>query len=77
MHAVTARITSRARDRSIPTAVEVDPDHENRLHAPSYVLCHDLLTVPQIDLSAPFGRLGPADLFAVEAALRYALSLGS
>lgn len=76
MHAVTIRVTSRTRPRAIPTAVEVDPDHENGLAETSYVLCHDLLTVRQAELGTPFGRLGPADLFAVERGLRYALSLG-
>jgi mRNA-degrading endonuclease toxin of MazEF toxin-antitoxin module len=75
MFPVLVRVTKKTRDRSAPTAVEVEPDSENNLPETSYFLCHDLVTLSRENIGERFGRLGIADLFHVEEALRYALSL--
>jgi mRNA-degrading endonuclease toxin of MazEF toxin-antitoxin module len=74
MHAIVARLTVKGRDRSVPTAVEVELSVENSLPKLTYVLCHDLVTIRQESLER-FGRLGIVDLVRVEGGLRYALSL--
>jgi mRNA-degrading endonuclease toxin of MazEF toxin-antitoxin module len=75
MHPILARVTEKVRERSVPTAVEVEPDSENNLPVISYVLCHDLLTLSASQVGDRFGRLAIVDLVRVEDALRYALSL--
>ena len=75
MYPVLVRVTRAARERTVPTAVEVEPDEENNLPEISYVLCHDLLTLPFDQLGERFGQLGSLDLARCEVALRYALSL--
>jgi mRNA-degrading endonuclease toxin of MazEF toxin-antitoxin module len=66
---VVADITSNPRERSLPTAVEIDSD-ESGLPEVSYVLCHELATMRRDRLGAtPFGRLSPSELWRVEQAL--------
>jgi mRNA-degrading endonuclease toxin of MazEF toxin-antitoxin module len=75
IHPIVARVTDKARERNVPTAVEVEPDAENNLPEVSYVLCHDLLTLIEDAIGDRFGRLGAVDQARVDIALRYALSL--
>jgi mRNA-degrading endonuclease toxin of MazEF toxin-antitoxin module len=75
LYPILVRVTKKDRERSAPTAIEVDPDAENNLPEVSYALCHDLLTLPFDQMGEQFGRLGTLDLARVEVALKYALSL--
>lgn len=75
LYPILARVTATVRERKVPTAVEIEPDGENNLPEISYVLCHDLLTLPFDQHGDTFGRLGVVDVVRVEEALRYALSL--
>jgi mRNA-degrading endonuclease toxin of MazEF toxin-antitoxin module len=73
---VVARITSVDRERSIPTAVALQTGDLGELPQSSWVICHDLFTLP--DRSALVQHLGtipPQRLVEVDAALRYTLSL--
>lgn len=76
LHAIVVRLTTTIRERSVPTAVEIEPDSENRLDEASFVLCHDVTTVRREALSErAIGRLSTVDLFKVEKALAYAFDL--
>jgi mRNA-degrading endonuclease toxin of MazEF toxin-antitoxin module len=72
--AIVARITSRERERALPTHVELDPG-EAGLPLRSYVLCHDLVTLPESDFGRQVGMLHPGRLLQVDEALRRALDL--
>lgn len=68
-----ARITAVERERAIPSFValeagEVLPDR-------SFVICHNLFTLPSCELREPIGILGPDRMLEVEEALRQALDL--
>jgi mRNA-degrading endonuclease toxin of MazEF toxin-antitoxin module len=77
MNVILARLTSQERYRGLPTAVEVRPSDENGLLETSFVLCHDVLTLPQAALDPrPKGQLERGPLLLVGHALRYALNLG-
>jgi mRNA-degrading endonuclease toxin of MazEF toxin-antitoxin module len=70
MKVVAADVTTTARDRAFPTAVEVEPSTENGLNDISYVVCHELTTYRRARLdAAPIGRLSPADMWKVEEAI--------
>jgi mRNA-degrading endonuclease toxin of MazEF toxin-antitoxin module len=69
-----ARVTSVARERSLPTYVRVDA-HEGDLPEQSFILCHDLHTISQAALRDRIGSLGPYRMTEVEDALRTALDL--
>lgn len=76
MNVVLARITSREKYRVLPSSVEVSPDQENGLSTTSFVLCHDLYTLPHRVLDPrPKGRLGVGAMIEVHKALRYSLDL--
>lgn len=72
---IVARITSIARARSIPTAVELDDGEVTGLTSRSWVICHDLATLVADAPPEAIGRLSPARMLEVEAALRAALDL--
>ena len=72
--AVVARITSRERDRSLPTHVELNPG-EAGLPQRSFVLCQDLTTLRESDFGRQVGMVHPGRLLEVEDALRRALDL--
>lgn len=68
-----ARITAVERERGIPTFValqagEVLPDR-------SFVICHNLFTIPTSELRDRIGELSPSRMVEVEDALRAALDL--
>ena len=76
MKVITADVTSQDRERTIPTAVLIEPTAENGLSEPCYVICHELSTfvVGRLD-AEPIGRLSPNDLWRVDEALRIALDM--
>lgn len=71
---IIARITSIARQRSLPTHVELQPG-EGGVQTTSYVLCHDLLTLREEYFGEQIGFLPVKRLLEVEAALQRALDL--
>ena len=71
-----ARVTSVDRDRSLPSYVALEPDEVDGLPERSFVICHNLHTLPKAALRAPAGRLRPGRMLQVEDALRYVLDLG-
>jgi mRNA interferase MazF len=72
--AVVARITSVAKTRSLPTAVELDAG-EGGLEQPGCVLCHDLFTIDRDLFRRYAGNLSPSRLLEVEDALRRTFDL--
>jgi mRNA-degrading endonuclease toxin of MazEF toxin-antitoxin module len=73
---IVARITSRARERALPTYVPLEAG-EAGLPEPSYVLCHDLVTLRESDFRRRSGLLPLGRMLEVERALRQALALES
>ena len=76
MKVITADVTSTDRERTVPTAVLIEPTAENALRERCYVICHELSTfvVGRLD-AEPIGRLSPDDLWRVDEALRIALDM--
>jgi mRNA-degrading endonuclease toxin of MazEF toxin-antitoxin module len=76
MNVVVVRVTKEERHRSLPSVVVVEPETDTGLSVRSFVLCHDLLTIPQIALDPrPKGQLPVGKMLQVEAKLRYTLDL--
>lgn len=76
MHVAVARLTRQERYRAVPSVVLVEPDEPTGLTVTSFVLCHDLLTVPQSALDPrPIGSLPLGKIIETEEKLRYALDL--
>jgi mRNA-degrading endonuclease toxin of MazEF toxin-antitoxin module len=76
MHVVVVRITKEERYRTIPSVVVVEPEPDTGLSVRSFVLCHDLLTIPQTALDPrPKGRMPFSKMLEVEMKLKYALDL--
>ena len=71
-----ARVTALERDRGLPTFVALDPNDVPELPERSYVLCHNVYTLPKEQLRRHAGALSPSRLVEVEDALRFALDLG-
>lgn len=71
---VVARITSRVRERSLPTYVPLEAG-EAGLPEASYVLCHDLVTLRESDFRRRAGVLPLGRMLEVDNALRRALAL--
>ena len=72
---ICAFITTTARDRTIPTYVEIDPT-ESGLDEMSFVLCHALVTKDERDMDVqPVGDVGYSKMREVEVALARALDL--
>jgi len=73
---IVARITSVARERSIPTVVALAPGELSGLPDRSLVVCHDVFTLLTADaLVEHLGTVTPERLLEVEAALRFSLGL--
>jgi mRNA-degrading endonuclease toxin of MazEF toxin-antitoxin module len=72
--AMVARITSKEKKRSLPTAVHL-PVGEGALAQAGYVLCHDLFTIERIRFRRFSGFLTPPKLLEVDSALKRALDL--
>jgi mRNA-degrading endonuclease toxin of MazEF toxin-antitoxin module len=78
MNVVIARLTRQDRYRSVPSVVVVEAEEQTGLSATSFVLCHDLHTLPQSILDPrPVGTLPLGKIIEVEDKLRYALDLRS
>jgi len=72
---IAARVTSVERERSLPTYAALDPGDVEGLPLPSYVVCHDLWTLPKGRLVKSLGILPPNRLVDVERGLKAALDL--
>lgn len=70
-----ARVTALERDRSLPSYVALEPDEVEGLPERSFVICHNVHTLPKTALRASAGRLRPGRMLQVEDALRYVLDL--
>ena len=74
MKIVVVDMTSTDRDRNFPTAVKVEPSSTNGLTKTTFVLCHDLTTIPRGRLSHdPIGRLSVAEMDEVNEKLKIVL----
>jgi len=75
MQPIVVRVTSKWRERNIPTYVPLEAG-EGNLPKRSYVLCHELLMLPEevID-DNPIGRLPIARMLEVAEALKRTLAL--
>lgn len=72
---IVALITARERSRRLPTFVELKPD-EVGLPRQSYVLTHELYTVPRSRFDdEPVGELPVGRWLELDRSLRYALDL--
>jgi len=72
---VVARITAVERERGLPTFVRLRSDDIPELPDPSYVITHDLATLPKGIFRRLLGDLPPQRLLEVDDALRVALDL--
>ena len=73
---IVARLTRQDRYRAIPSAVIVEPEEQTGLSVASFVLCHDLHTLPQSRLDPrPIGTLPLGKLLEVERRLGYVFDL--
>lgn len=72
---IVARVTAQERERSIRTAVTVEPSVFNGLDEDSWVLCHDLTTLREKDFSHKVGELTQLEMERVAQGLRLALRL--
>lgn len=72
---IVARITAVGRDRSLPTFVGLEASEIGGLPERSFVICHDLFTLPKDNLLEHAGTLGAHRLLDIEDALRRALDL--
>jgi mRNA-degrading endonuclease toxin of MazEF toxin-antitoxin module len=76
MQPIVAQVTTAARARVLPTYVVLEPG-EGGVRERSYVLCHELATLEDADISEdPWGPMIPLQkLVAVERALMHALDI--
>jgi mRNA-degrading endonuclease toxin of MazEF toxin-antitoxin module len=72
---IVARITSTQRTRTIETAVALDAGEVGELPLTSYVLAHELFTLPDGALVKHLGLLQPKRMMEVDAATLVALGL--
>ena len=72
--AIVARITSAEKKRSLPTAIRLEPG-EAGLERPSFVLCHDLVTLDRDHFRRFSGMVSARRMLEVEDGLRQALDL--
>ncbi len=72
---IVARITSTQRERTIATVVTLDAGEVDALPLVSFVLGHDLFTVPAGALLEHHGSLRPERMMEVDAAVLVALGL--
>lgn len=72
---IVARITSVERPRTLPTAVTLAAGEVERLPKPSYVLCHDLITVAEGSMSEHLGAVSRERLIEIEDRLAFVFGL--
>lgn len=70
-----ARITAVERERVLPTYVKLEAGEVENLPARSFVICHNIYTLPKRSLKSLAGELASLRLLAVEDALGAALDL--
>ena len=70
---IVARITSTQRERTIATVVTLDPGEVEALPLTSFVLGHDLSTIPTRALLEHHGALRPERMIEVDEAVLVAL----
>jgi mRNA-degrading endonuclease toxin of MazEF toxin-antitoxin module len=75
LHPIVARLTSTQRVRTIATVVALDAGEVDALPLASFVLGHDLSTVPTHALLEHHGSLRPERMIEVDAAVLVALGL--
>jgi mRNA-degrading endonuclease toxin of MazEF toxin-antitoxin module len=63
---IAARITSVERPRAVPTVVALAPGEVDGLAEHSYVLCHDLMTVPSDGLVEHLGSVSRERIIEIE-----------
>lgn len=74
MKPIVASLTTTVRERGIPTYVEVEPTPTNGLRETSFIVCHELATIPREMLGGePIGRLDLEGVFKLRAALMVAI----
>lgn len=71
---VVCHVTSRQRERALPTAVAISAG-EAELQHDSYVLCHELHTLDAEDIREELGELSDWRMHEVDRALAAALDL--
>ena len=71
---IVCLMTSRDRDRGLPTYVHVEAD-ESGLDHDSYVLCHELATLDAAAFRRHVGSVSGVTLMRVELALKRALDI--
>jgi mRNA-degrading endonuclease toxin of MazEF toxin-antitoxin module len=77
MQPIAARIASIQRRRNVPTVVALEPNEVEGLPEHSYVLCHDLMTVPDGGLVEQLGAVPRRRMVEVEDRLAFVLGLSS
>jgi mRNA-degrading endonuclease toxin of MazEF toxin-antitoxin module len=75
LNPIVARITSVDRERSLATAVALDADEVDGLPQASFVLGHDLYTLPASDLVKHLGWLQWERMLEVDSAVLTALGV--
>jgi mRNA-degrading endonuclease toxin of MazEF toxin-antitoxin module len=73
---VVARITSVDRLRTVPTEVALAPGEVEGLSEHSYVLCHDLMTIPTGRLVTHLGRISRERMIEIEDRLAFVFGVG-
>jgi mRNA-degrading endonuclease toxin of MazEF toxin-antitoxin module len=77
LHPIVARITGVDRERSLATVAALDPGEVDGLPQASFVLAHDLYTLPAKGLITHLGWLGRERMLEVDGAVLTALGIGS
>ena len=75
MRPVAVRVTSVERPRSVPTVVALEPGEVEGLPDHSYVLCHDLMTIPDGRLVEQIGMVPRRRMVEVEDRLAFVLGM--
>jgi mRNA-degrading endonuclease toxin of MazEF toxin-antitoxin module len=77
LHPIVARITSVDRERGLATVAALDPGEVEGLPQASFVLGHDLYTLPTEGLATHLGWLQWERMLEVDSAVLTALGIGS
>ena len=70
-----ARVTAVERKRTLPTHVMLDTDEVTGLPERSFILCHNIFTLPKAILTEQIGDVPASRILDIEDALRAALDL--
>lgn len=72
---VVARVTSIERGRTLPTFVELEAGEVAGLPQRSFIICHDLFTLPKACFGRHLGDLEPYKVFQLEQALKVTFAM--